>query len=173
MQRPAIRNVTCRAAASAVHEMFKRQGYSVADTKEGPDGGIDLKLRKGSALATVQCKHWRTRKVDVRIVREQLGVMTANDADHCFVVTAGDYTVEARKFARGQPVTLIDGALLKRQLATLGGDRLEETLPAEETVLACSKCRGEMVRRTARRGKNAGEQFWGCSRFPACRGIRS
>ena len=28
-----------------------------------------------------------------------------------------------------------------------------------------------MVRRTARRGANAGREFWGCSEFPRCRGI--
>ena len=28
-----------------------------------------------------------------------------------------------------------------------------------------------MVRRTARRGANAGSEFWGCSEFPRCRGI--
>ena len=28
-----------------------------------------------------------------------------------------------------------------------------------------------MVRRTARRGPNAGSEFWGCSEFPRCRGI--
>ncbi len=28
-----------------------------------------------------------------------------------------------------------------------------------------------MVRRTARRGANAGREFWGCTEFPRCRGI--
>ena len=28
-----------------------------------------------------------------------------------------------------------------------------------------------MVRRTARRGANAGREFWGCSEFPRCRGV--
>ena len=30
-----------------------------------------------------------------------------------------------------------------------------------------------MVRRTARKGANRGQQFWGCSKFPKCRGIVS
>jgi len=29
-----------------------------------------------------------------------------------------------------------------------------------------------MVLRTARRGPNAGGKFWGCSAYPACKGIR-
>jgi predicted RNA-binding Zn-ribbon protein involved in translation (DUF1610 family) len=36
---------------------------------------------------------------------------------------------------------------------------------------SCPKCGAEMVLRTARRGANAGNQFWGCSNFPKCRQI--
>lgn len=35
----------------------------------------------------------------------------------------------------------------------------------------CPKCDRPMVRRTARRGANAGREFWGCTEFPRCRGI--
>ena len=40
-----------------------------------------------------------------------------------------------------------------------------------EPVPNCLKCDRPMVRRTARRGANAGREFWGCSEFPRCRGI--
>ena len=40
-----------------------------------------------------------------------------------------------------------------------------------EPVPDCPKCDRPMVRRTARRGANAGSEFWGCSEFPRCRGI--
>lgn len=36
----------------------------------------------------------------------------------------------------------------------------------------CPDCGGEMVLRTARRGRNAGGQFWGCSQYPRCKGTR-
>jgi ssDNA-binding Zn-finger/Zn-ribbon topoisomerase 1 len=39
-------------------------------------------------------------------------------------------------------------------------------------VPACPDCGAEMRLRTARRGKNAGGQFWGCSRYPECKGTR-
>jgi len=35
----------------------------------------------------------------------------------------------------------------------------------------CPRCGAEMILRTARKGANAGNQFWGCSRYPACKGI--
>lgn len=39
--------------------------------------------------------------------------------------------------------------------------------------VACPRCRSPMVRRTASRGPNAGGSFWGCSRFPICKGTRN
>ena len=35
----------------------------------------------------------------------------------------------------------------------------------------CPKCGGTMILRTARKGQNAGNQFWGCATYPACRGV--
>jgi DNA-binding helix-hairpin-helix protein with protein kinase domain len=37
---------------------------------------------------------------------------------------------------------------------------------------SCPLCNSRMVRRTARRGRRSGNQFWGCSRYPNCRGTR-
>lgn len=36
----------------------------------------------------------------------------------------------------------------------------------------CPQCRRPMSKRTARKGENRGEKFWGCSSFPTCRGTR-
>lgn len=39
--------------------------------------------------------------------------------------------------------------------------------------ISCPICGSRMVRRTARRGRNSGNQFWGCSRYPKCKGTRN
>ena len=44
---------------------------------------------------------------------------------------------------------------------------------ASSSVPTCPRCGSGMVRRVARRGANAGGAFWGCSRFPSCRGTRN
>jgi hypothetical protein len=36
----------------------------------------------------------------------------------------------------------------------------------------CPNCNRTMVRRAARRGVSAGEEFWGCAEYPNCRGTR-
>ncbi|NMG30584.1 DUF2726 domain-containing protein [Aromatoleum evansii] len=40
-------------------------------------------------------------------------------------------------------------------------------------VPACPKCGEPMVKRTGKTGTYAGKAFWGCTRFPACRGMQS
>ncbi|MCX7126937.1 NERD domain-containing protein [Aeromonas sp.] len=42
---------------------------------------------------------------------------------------------------------------------------------ASHDLQSCPKCGNAMVLRTARRGSNKGEQFWGCSAYPKCRQI--
>jgi hypothetical protein len=50
---------------------------------------------------------------------------------------------------------------------------LEDVLAPEtrSSPPICSKCGSPMVKRTAKRGANAGNQFWGCSSYPKCRNI--
>jgi len=170
--RDKLDTLTWRQFEDLVHEYFLRNGFSVVETEDGPDGGIDLKLSSNGRAATVQCKHWRKKKVDVRIVREQLGVMTASGAGECYVVTSGDFTQEARSFARGQPITLIDGEELRGLLGIFAWDHVEERPARPVREAGCPFCGSTMVMRTARRGRHAGDAFWGCSQFPRCRGTR-
>ena len=41
------------------------------------------------------------------------------------------------------------------------------------SAVTCPICHAAMVRRKARMGRGAGKYFWGCSRFPTCRGTRN
>ncbi|MCR4822255.1 MAG: NERD domain-containing protein [Treponema sp.] len=42
-----------------------------------------------------------------------------------------------------------------------------------EEKLVCPRCGGQLVLRTAKKGENAGNHFYGCSSFPKCRYIRN
>ena len=52
------------------------------------------------------------------------------------------------------------------------GDPSDPTDPTDR-IPACPLCGKPMVLRTAKTGKNAGQQFWGCSGYPECRGVVS
>ena len=47
-----------------------------------------------------------------------------------------------------------------------------QTEPVQDKKL-CPRCGAELILRTAKKGDNAGNQFYGCSRFPKCRYIEN
>ena len=154
-----------------VGESFRLAGFEVVETGGGgADGGVDLILHKDGERFLVQCKQWRALKVSVGVVRELYGVMADQGAAGGFVVTSGRFTEDASAFAKGRNIELIDGDALAQVLARVG--RIKEPLLEQNpnTPPACPLCRSYMVRRTAKRGANAGKDFWGCSAYPGCKG---
>lgn len=179
--------ISWREFEMLVGEGFRLQGYQVAETGGGAaDGGVDLVLtrpgKSGGEKFLVQCKQWRALKVGVDVVRELYGVMAARGATGGFVVTSGRFTDEAASFASGRNVTLVDGpkllGLIRQARAGAGQpealtDAAKTTRPPDTAhATACPLCTKPMVRRTAKRGANAGGEFWGCTGYPACRGTR-
>ena len=112
-------NLTWKEFESLLGEAFRRQGYSVRELGgDGPDGGVDLEIRKNGDRHLVQCKHWKVRQVGVKVVREMFGVMTAEKADSVYVITSGGFTRDAVSFARGKPIRLVDGNQLKAMIGS-------------------------------------------------------
>jgi len=190
--RSAIDGMSWPDFERLVGALFRERGYRVIETGGGgADGGVDLVLGRGGEKFLVQCKQWRAYKVGVSVVRELYGVMAARGAAGGFVVTSGTFTDEARAFAEGRNVTLLDGQALARYLAS-PSNRGEAVRPPTEAavrrrdegasatrqaaspeVLGCPSCGAPMVRRVAKRGGNTGAAFWGCSTYPRCRGTRA
>ncbi len=168
-----------------VGEAFRQKGFAATETGGGgADGGVDLVLDRNGEKFLVQCKQWRAFKVGVEIVRELYGLMAARGAAGGYVVTSGQFTQEAKKFASGRNILLVDGGALRE---LIGGARprpfivgaqavrgnASDTVRGSEAVPACPSCGSSMIRRTAKRGANAGSRFWGCSKYPDCKGIRN
>lgn len=186
-----VSRMTWRQFELLVGEAFRGQGFAVAELGgAGPDGGVDLVLTKDGARYLVQCKQWKAFKVGVSVVRELYGVMAAQRAAGGFLVTSGRLTEEARAFAAGKNITLIDGERLpdflrREQLArpaapgqqatSQGTNQFSGTAQGSriETVPDCPRCSKPMVRRVARQGVRSGQAFWGCSDYPSCRGTLS
>jgi restriction system protein len=163
-----------------VGEWFRRQGYAITEAGgAGPDGGIDLVLHKNGERFLVQCKQWRSMKVGVGVVRELYGVMAAERVAGGFVVTSGSFTDDAKQFAYGRNVELLDGSMLVRVLRAaspaaaahptgqIGPKTPVET--AQAAMMQCPVCGSHMLRRVAKRGASAGQAFLGCSGYPGCK----
>ncbi len=174
----AIEDLSWRDFELVVSEAFRVRGFRVSERGgSGPDGGIDIELVKNGERFLVQCKHWKTRTVGVGIVRELFGVIAAEGAQGGFVICSGAFTKDAINFAKGKTIELIgeDG------LTTLFKDgaeaaRSQRSVESEKHTAGvktnCPKCGGAMVMRRARKGPSEGASFWGCERFPKCRGTR-
>ena len=50
-------------------------------------------------------------------------------------------------------------------------EKEEQTVIDTKDKLICPKCGASLVLRTAKKGNNMGEQFYGCTGFPKCRFI--
>ena len=125
-RRQLIANVTQSPSANAldgmtwqefeilIGEAFRQQGFAVTETGGGgADGGVDLVLAKNGEKFLVQCKQWKAFKVGVSVVRELYGVMAAKGVAGGYVVTSGQFTAEAKEFAAGRNIVLLDGGALR------------------------------------------------------------
>lgn len=174
----ALEKMSWREFEGLAAETFRRQGYRVIERGgDGPDGGVDLELSMGKDKYLVQCKQWKANKVGVATVRELYGVMTAERAVGGFVVASGNFTDDARAFAEGRSIRLVPAKELRRMIGQSGLEHSEKPSVKRDSVdtdtaPACPRCGQAMIQRVAKTGSKAGEKFWGCSTFPACRGVR-
>jgi restriction system protein len=171
--RRALESMSWRQFEMLVGEVFRRKGFKVEERGgNGPDGGVDLALRLGNDLYLVQCKQWKSMRVGVATVRELYGVMAAEHAVGGFVVASGDFTDDAQLFAEGRSIEIVGTDQLLDLIEETAGESIGGTVSSITDSPSCPACGASMIRRTAKRGANAGGQFWGCSNFPDCRGIR-
>jgi restriction system protein len=157
-----------------VADVYRRQGYRVDEVGGTGDGGVDLVLITSDGKEfLVQCKQYRVWDVGEPKVREFFGAMAAHKV-RCegIIVTCGRFTEPARQFAYGKPIRLIDGEALRQMIRSTNPltPAVEHyTLGATASKApACPACGAVMVRRTAKRGRGAGQDFWGCSSYPRC-----
>lgn len=103
------------------HRLFARQGYHVLNTPDSKDGGIDVLVTDDyGRQAVVQCKRYKGT-VGSATVRELYGVMIHTGAARAYLVTTGEISEDACRWAEGKPLILIDGAELERLSRTAPG----------------------------------------------------
>lgn len=120
----AIDGMSWREFEMLVGETFRLRGFQVVETGgAGAESGVDLVLRRDKETRLVQCKQWRATKVGVDVVRQLYGVIAARGAAGGYVVTSGRFTDQARRFAEGRNVALIEGDELAKMLARVASER--------------------------------------------------
>lgn len=186
----SLRQVPWKDFERLVAAYYRSNGYTVFENvDEGPDGGVDLVLRKDGKRVFVQCKKYTRELIGVDLVRAFFGVVVAGGADRGIFVTTSGFTPAAMEFGLAQhSIELVPGERLAQMVAEVNGPRNEEpespagaergpspsTNPTvAEPAPCCPKCAEVMVLRTSMRGASEGQKFWGCPKYPKCHGTRA
>lgn len=149
---------------------FERRGFQVRMTQFEADGGVDLNLFKDGHKAVVQCKH-HSKKVGVEPVRAFYGVMAAQGLSKGYFVALNGFTDDAASFAY-RKFGLIDGVILKNFFGATSDRFITRDMIPGEKVIICPKCRSAMALRVRKKG-HGDPTFFGCTKYPRCRGIIS
>ena len=103
-----------------VANIFARRGYKIELRGRSGDLGVDIEVRQPNGKkAVVQCKRYKST-VGPDIVRELYGVLIHERAAHAFLVTTAEISEAAFSWAKGKPMTLIDGETLVQIADSLG-----------------------------------------------------
>lgn len=104
--------------------LFSRLGFTTMTTQQSHDGGIDVVAADDTPITggrvVVQCKR-HAGTIGASVVRDLYGALTHERAMKEILITTSSFSVDARRFAEGKPLELIDGATLRRLLESAEG----------------------------------------------------
>ena len=147
-----------------VCSLFRKMGYTAEETPYTGDNGIDGILFKDGHKSVLQCKRVQG-SVGEPVLRDLFGAMHHTGSDSAIVVTTGRVSQQARLWASGKPIRIIELSELMDLIAANSpdGDIVPPDFAPRETGL-CPKCHSPLHVVNGRRGK-----FIGCTAYPACR----
>jgi restriction system protein len=125
-----VRELSWDGYRSLVADIFRRHGHMVFDG-EGPDSDvIDMEVtRDGAGRVIVNCQLRGMSQIPAEPLREMAIVGLRNGADRVLLITDGDFSPEAHRFAEAHSLVLVDGEALfelVRELAV--GDERDRRL---------------------------------------------
>jgi len=155
--------------------LFAQAGFETRSQSHGADGGVDIWLHSrnnadATPVAVVQCKHWQSRPVGVKEMREFFGVMASHQLQRGTYATTSKYTADAQAFAKANGINALDGTGLLKLIAARTPQQQQALLSVafegDYGRPTCASCGDKMLERTPSKG---GARFWGCSNYPRCK----
>ena len=160
-------DIEWRRFEAVCERLFAQSGFKTKSQSHGADGGVDVWMYSAHAegpVSIAQCKHFRSKEVDVKLIREFFGVMSSHKLQRGTFVTTSTFTADAQKFANENGINALDGDKLLKLIITRTPEQQKELLDiayeGEYSIPTCASCGIKLVKRT---------KCWGCSNFPKCR----
>lgn len=146
----SVRELSWEGYSALVADIFRRRGHAVF-AGEGPDRDvIDLEVhRDGYGRVIVNYQLRGLRQINTEPLQEMVQVAQRNGAESALLITDGDFSDDAYRFAAEHPLILVDGEeLLELVLELTLGDEKERKIGARLARLF------ERGRRNGRTGAN-------------------
>jgi restriction system protein len=166
-------DIEWRRFEAVCESLFAQSGFKTKSQSHGADGGVDVWMYSAHAegpVSIAQCKHFRSKEVDVKLIREFFGVMASHKLQRGTFVTTSTFTADAQKFANENGINTLDGDKLLKLIATRTPEQQKELLDiayeGEYSIPTCASCGIKLVERVTKADQ---KKFWGCSNFPKCR----
>ena len=109
----SLRALSWDEFSAALENAFRRDGHGVT---RFAGSGADLELTKAGRVSLVGCKRWRVARTGIEPLRALDAARQAREAQDCIYVAAGEITDNARMFAAGKNMRLLQDAELARLL---------------------------------------------------------
>lgn len=155
--------------------LFVQAGFKTASQSHGADRGADIWLFSQHAkgpVAVVRCRHWPNKPVDVRELRDFVGIMALHKLRRGTLVTSSRFTPEAQQFAEANGINALDVERLLELIATRTPVQQKALLDiahdGEYWRPTCARCGIKLVERVS---AGDGTPFWGCANYPGCKSL--
>ncbi len=103
-----------------IANLLRQKGFKVTQTDYSNDGGVDLIAEYNQPLFSgkyiVQCKKYTDNLVGQPELRDLYGVVMSESANKGILITTSDFTTQAKNFAKGKNLELINGKILNSMI---------------------------------------------------------
>ncbi len=153
--------------------LYAQAGFTTRSQSHGADGGIDswLHSKHSDVPRIVQCKHWQSKVVGVKEMREFFGVMASHQLKSGTYVTSSTFSADAAAFAKANGIHAQDGTALLKVISQRTPEQqaalLAVAYEGEYWRPICASCGTKMVERSSTKSEGS---FWGCANYPKCWG---
>jgi restriction system protein len=112
-------HLTWAQVRGLVRTAYERRGYIVQSVTSA-DIPVDMVLRKGDERVFLGFRHWQVWEVPDKAVHEIAGYSSGAGADRAIMVTSGRFSDQARAYAAGRGMELVDGSGLSNLVTPRG-----------------------------------------------------
>jgi restriction system protein len=173
-----LQELSWREFEEYIWTLFSKLGFSMNGNgdNEPIDAGADLILKRDGRISVVRSRKYYIRRVPLAMVREFFMVLqTEPSLEKGYFITTGFFSPEARIFAAGKPIELIDGERLMDFVRIADSiDSVQERSFMHHSLLQagsiCPRCGASLAERTDECDNSSMHIFRECSMSTVCEG---